>query len=95
MGKHSKVFPSTKWKFGENVVLQLMECLAQSVSCEIFMGKYFTSFRLLTHLELTTFMQHVCSTKIYKVTQMHHHSGQTAAKKKNVPTLNSAHQAEK
>ena len=51
MGKHSKVSPSAKWRLGENVVLQLMECvLTPSVSFEIFMDNYFTSFRLLTHL---------------------------------------------
>ena len=50
MGKHSKVCPSTKWRLGENIVLQLMECLAPSVSFEIFMDNYFTSFRLLTNL---------------------------------------------
>ena len=50
MGKHSKVSPSTKWRLGGNVALQLMECLTPSVSFEIFMDNYFTSFRLLTHL---------------------------------------------
>ena len=50
MGKQSKVSQSTKWRLGENVVLQLMECLTPSVSFEIFMDNYFTSFLLLTHL---------------------------------------------
>ena len=50
MGKYSKVSSSTKWRLGENVVLQLMICLAPTVSFDIFMDTYFTSFRLLTHL---------------------------------------------
>ena len=50
MGKYSKVSSSTKWRLGENVVLQLMICLAPTVSFDIFMDTYFTSFRLLTLL---------------------------------------------
>ena len=50
MGKQSIVSTFIKCKSGENVVLQLMECLTASVSFEIFMDNYFTSFRLLTHL---------------------------------------------
>ena len=50
MGKYSKVSSSTKWRLGENVVLQLMICLTPTVSFDIFMDNYFTSFRLLTHL---------------------------------------------
>ena len=46
----NKVFPSIKWGLGENVVVRLMECLTPTVSFDIFMGNYFTSFRLLTHL---------------------------------------------
>ena len=42
--KHSKVFSSTKWRLGENVVLQLMEWLNPSISFDIFMDNYFTSF---------------------------------------------------
>ena len=41
---------SAIWRLGENVVLRLIECLTASVSFDIFMDKYFTSFRLLTHL---------------------------------------------
>ena len=44
-------------------------------------------------LELTTFEQHVCSTKMGYANA--HHWEQTAAKKRNVATLNSAHQAKK
>ena len=43
----SKVPSSTEWRLGENVVLWLMECLTPSVSFDIFMSNYFTSFRLL------------------------------------------------
>ena len=50
MGKHSKVSHSTIRRLGENVVLRLMECLTPSVSFDIFVDNYFTSFRLLTHL---------------------------------------------
>ena len=50
MGKRSKVSSSTKWRLGENVVLRLMKWLTPSVSFDIFIDKYFTSFRLFTHL---------------------------------------------
>ena len=50
MGKQPKVSQSTKWRLGENVALQLIECLTPSASFEIFMDNYFTSFRLITHL---------------------------------------------
>ena len=50
MGKHSKVFFSTKWRLGESVVLRLMECVTPTVIFDIFMGNYFTCFRLLTLL---------------------------------------------
>ena len=44
-----------------------MECLTPTVSFDLSMDNYFTSFRLfvcLPNLELTTFEQGVCSTKI-------------------------------
>ena len=57
----------------------------------------FYIFITVTHLfvsqnasEFTTFEQQVCST-----TQMHYYWEQTAAKKWNLATLNSAHQAKK
>ena len=71
MSKYSKVFSSTKWRLGENVALWLMECLTSSVSFDIFMDNYFTSFRLLTHLGVNNI----------RATQMHYHWGQTDAKK--------------
>ena len=52
---------------GDNVALQLMECLTPTVSFDLFMDNYFTCFRLfvcLPTLELTTFEQEVCLTKI-------------------------------
>ena len=51
----------------DNVVLRLMECLTQTVNFDLFMDAYFTSFRLFVcfpTLELTTFKQELCSTKI-------------------------------
>ena len=48
MGKNFKVSSSTKWRLGGNVGLRMMECLTPSVSFDIFMDNYFTSFRLLT-----------------------------------------------
>ena len=43
--KGKQVAPSTKWGFGENVVLRLL-----TFSFDVFMDNYLTSFRLLTHL---------------------------------------------
>ena len=66
-----------------------MECLTPTVSFYIFMDDYFTSFRLLAclpTLELTTFEQEVCSTKIGYATII----GKNSCKKSNVATLNSA-----
>ena len=54
MGKHSKVSSPTKWGLGENVALWLMECLTPSDSFDIFIDKYFTSFRLLAHLGINS-----------------------------------------
>ena len=50
MDKHSKASSSTKWRLGENVALRLMEYLTPTVSYDAFIGNYFTSFFLLTHL---------------------------------------------
>ena len=50
MDTHSEVSLSTIWRLGENVVLRMIECLIPSVSFDIFMDNYFTSFCLLTHL---------------------------------------------
>ena len=48
--KRKQVASSTRWRLGENVVLRLMERLTSIVSFDIFMGNYFTSFRLLTYI---------------------------------------------
>ena len=48
--KEKQIVSSTKCGLGENVFLRLMECLTATVSFDIFMDNYFTSFRLLTHL---------------------------------------------
>ena len=62
MGKHFKVFSSTKWILRENVVLRLMECL---VLVLIYLWITISHFLVcLPTMELTTFAQHVCSTKI-------------------------------
>ena len=66
-----------------------MECLTPTVSFGLFMDSYFASFRLfvcLPTLDLTTFEQEVCSTKLcYANTRGHHRRGQTAAKKETWP----------
>ena len=76
---------------GDNVVLRLIECLTPTVSFDLFMDNYFTSFRLfvcLPTLELTTFEQEVCSTtKGYANTIS---SGTNSYKKRNVAPLKSA-----
>ena len=89
--KGKQVASSTKWGLGDNVVLRLMECLTPTVSFDLFMDNYFTSFRLfvcLPTLELTTFEQEVCSTKIGYANTLS--SGTNSCKKRNVATLNSA-----
>ena len=80
---------STERRLGEKVVLRLIECLTPTVSFDIFITISHL-FVCLPTLELTTFEQQVCSSA-----QMQYHWEKTAAKKKNVATLNSAHQAKK
>ena len=63
MGIHSKVFTSTKWGLGENV-LRLMEYSTPSVNFDIFMVTISHLFVCLPTLELTTLEQHVRSTKL-------------------------------
>ena len=50
--KGKQVASSTKWGLRENVILRLMECLTTTVSFDIFMDNYFTSFHLLTQFEV-------------------------------------------
>ena len=77
MGKYSKVSPSTKWRLGEKVVLQLMECLTPIVLKYLWITiSYF--FVCLPTLELTTFKLQTC---VLNNIQMHYHWGQAAAKK--------------
>ena len=80
-----------KWGLGDNDVLRLMECLAPTVSFDLFMDNYFTSFGLfvsLPTLELTTFEQEVCSAKIDYANPLSW--GTNNCKKRNLATLNSA-----
>ena len=68
-----------------------MECLTPTVSFDLFMDNYFTSFRLfvcLPTLELRIFEQEVCLTKIGYVNTLL--PGTNSCKKRNVATLNSA-----
>ena len=92
MGKYSKVSSATKWKLGENVVLRLMEYLTPTVSFDIFMDNYFTSFRLLADHGVNT-RQHVCSAKLGYPNALS--LGTNGCKKRNVVTLKSTHQEEK
>ena len=94
MGKHSKVSSFTKWRLEENTVLRLMKCLTPSVSFDIFMDNYFTSFCLLTHLGVNNIRttrvlnkNRLCKCTIIEEKQLQ--------KKRNVTTLNSAQQTKK
>ena len=89
MDKYSKVSSSTEWRLRENVVLRQMECLTPTVKVDIFItiSHLFVS---RPTLEFTKFEQQVCS-----ATPLHYHREQNAAKKWNMATLNSAHQAKK
>ena len=52
----------TKWGLGDNVILWLLECLTLTVSFDLFVDNYFTSFCLYVCLptyELTT-LEQVC-----------------------------------
>ena len=89
MGKHSEVSSFSEWRLGKNVVLRPMECLTPTAKFDIFI----TILHLFVSqptLEFTTFEQQVCST-----TKMYHNLEQTASKKWNMATLNSAHQTKK
>ena len=68
-----------------------MECLTSTVSFDLSMDNYFTFFCLfvcLTTLELTTYEQEVCSTKIGYANTLS--SGTNSCKKRNETNLNSA-----
>ena len=55
--KRKQIVSSATWGLWQKFVLRLIEWLPSTVN-------YFTSFRLLITLDLTTFQQQVCSTKI-------------------------------
>ena len=89
--KGKQVPTSTRWGLGDNVVLRFMECLTPTVSFNLFTDNYFISFCLfacLPTLELTTFKQTVCSTKIGYANTLS--SRKYSCKKRNVATLKSA-----
>ena len=68
-----------------------MEYLTTTVSFDLSMDNYFTTFRLfacLPTLELTTLEQEVCSTKIGHKNTLS--SETNSCKKRNVTTLNSS-----
>ena len=82
---------STRGGLRNNNVLRFMECLTPTVSFNLFTDNYFTYFRLficLPTLELATFKQDVCSTKIVSAKTLS--TGANNCKKRNVITFNSA-----
>ena len=72
-----------------------MKWLTPSVSFDIFIDKYFTSFRLFTHLGVNN----VRATRVLNKNRLRKCTiiagKQLQKKKKNVATLNSAYQAKK
>ena len=65
--KGKQVASSIRWGLGDNVALRFMECLTLTVGFNLITDNYFKSSRLfasLPTLELTTFKQEVCSTKL-------------------------------
>ena len=66
-----------------------------TVNFDIFMNNYFTSFRLLTHLKLTTFEQQVCSTKIGYANALPLGTNSIKKKERGQLEQRSAHQAKK
>ena len=88
-GKH--VSFSTRRGLEDNIVLRFMKCLTPTLSFNLFTDNYLISFRLfvcLPTLELATFKQEACSTKISYANTLS--SGSSRCKKWNVVTLNSA-----
>ena len=82
---------STKSGRGEEIVLQLIECLIPNFSFDIVTDNYFTYFRPLTHLGVNSILamgvlnkNRLCKCTITGEKQLQ--------KKRNVVTLNSAHQ---
>ena len=94
--KGKQVAFSTKCGLGKNVVLRLMEsCMSYHYMWVIIYAWITIShfFVCLPTLELTTFEQQVCSTKIGYENALS--LGTNSCKKRNVATLNCAHQGKK
>ena len=91
--KGKRVAYSTKKILGENVVLRLMEHLFPTLSFDIFMDNYLTSIHLLTHLGVNNIRAEGVPNKnrLRKCTII----GTNSCQKRNVATLNTAHQAKK
>ena len=69
------------------LVLRLVECLTPTVSFDIFMGNYFTSFRLRTHLEVNN----IPATAVFNKNRLRKYTivgDKQLQKKRNVATLN-------
>ena len=81
--KGKQVASSTNWGLGEKVVLWLINI------CK-YISHLFVS---LPTFKLTTFEQHLCSTKIGLANALS--LGTSSCKKRNVATLNSSHQTKK
>ena len=93
MVKYSKVSSSAKWRLGENVVRQLMECLTPGVSFDIFTDNYFTFVHLLSHIEVNK----IRVNRVLNKKRLHQYIslGIKSCKKRNVATLNNVHFAKK
>ena len=76
--KGKQVASFTKWGLGENIALQLMECLPPTVSYHLFMNNYLLTLRLLIHVGINKDSSNR-SAQQKQVTQMHCHWRQTAA----------------
>ena len=83
MGRHSKVSPSTEWRLGENSVLRPMECLTPTVEFDIFLT--ITVHLGVNNIRVTGVLKNVTALQL----------GRNSWKKRNVATLNNAHQAKK
>ena len=91
--KGKQVASSAKWKLGENIVLWLMDCLSPAFSFDMFMDNYFRSFCLLTYVGFNN----IRATGMFSKNRLRKCTitGDKQQQKKNVVTLNSAHQAKK
>ena len=71
--------------------MQIMACLTAGASFDAFIGNYFTSFRLLTHLGVTN----VRATRMLNRNRLRKctTTGDKHLEKRNAATLNSANKA--